>query len=81
MPVQYQNHYEETKEKYSQTIRNNTSIHLQADHRIEALENRTLLHMISQFTANLKLSKKDPTIYGICKTWLNPWQRSDGSGR
>lgn len=67
--------------KNRQIIRSNTSIHLQADHRIEALEIKTLLHMISQFTANLKPRKKELGIYGICKTWLNPQQWSDGSGR
>lgn len=80
MPVQYQNRYEDNQRKI-QSIRNNTSIHLQVDHSIEALENQPLLYMISQFTANLKLSKKDLTIYGICKAWLNPRQRSNGSGR
>lgn len=50
--------------KNRQAIRTNTCIHLQADHRSEVLEIRSLLHMISQFTDDLKPSKKELRICG-----------------
>lgn len=80
MPVQEQNSYEKST-KNRQAIRTNTGIHLQADCWTEALEIRSLLHVISQFTDDLKPSKKELRICGVCKTWLNPWQRSGGSRR
>lgn len=58
--------------KNRQAIRNNVSIHLQADHPMEALEIKAPLNMISQLTAKLNPSKKEMRVYGICKSCFNP---------